>query len=115
MGRVGRVGQVGRVANVGRVGAGWGPDTTYISKGAALRPMHLTPLAYPPHPPHEPYPPYFLASGISVTIVWRSAGKYLRMAAWMFSWLSDSVRSMRCGIRRASWPSTCIASSDPCQ
>jgi hypothetical protein len=52
------------------------------------------------------------ASGISVTTVCRSAGKYLRMAAWMFSWLRESVRSARSGIRRASRPSRCIACSE---
>jgi len=27
---------------------------------------------------------YFFASGISVTIVWRSIGKYFLIASWMF-------------------------------
>ena len=83
----------GRAAGV-RTGdlRGWGPrpDIGWIR----TRPAEATRLY--PGPRSS-----LLRSGISVTMVCRSIGKYFRIAAWMFSCVSDSARSMRCEDPRA--------------
>ena len=66
----------------------WRTQAANEPREAGSRIFRLKAEATRPYPgPRSPIPDpeaYFLASGISVTIVCRSIGKYFLIASWMF-------------------------------